>query len=442
MIERFWHRRTRARLQAALQDGHCTLVDFGSSKISCAMLRRLPTPAQSSSRNEGMIDHKWQIIGHTVTAVQGIENGQIRDGKRAEAALRTALSQLFRMSKVLTKYALVSYSGPIIRSELQPTSCLLSSPVTGRDLSRAIANCRQDRHGYSEFIIHEHLVDLHIDGSPVFGDPIGRKGRRLVMQLHRVVIPRYAVETIETVLNKCGLLVAGLNLSSLAAGASTLIGDEIAGNAIVVDIGSGTTNMAAFNRHAMVWSTTLSLGGDDLTAELCTAFGIDKFQAERIKVLYGSTAKIPGDRRDRLTFPGGSRTEQREITISRELLHAVLVGKQGELTEGIRANLDSLGWCHDSGIPVVLTGGGSRLAGLVANLQNRIGNPVRLGAPARIAGMPETMRNESFAALIGLALLGIRPAEEAWDYPHVFSFGMSPDDGFLQHTLRWLVANW
>ncbi len=441
-MNRFWQNRVRGRLQAAVQEGHCTLVDMGSSKIACALLARVPSSARPPAHVEGGAAEKWEIIGQTVTAVHGIENGEIRDARRVEAALRTALSKLFRMSKVLSKHALVTYAGPIIDSELIPASCLLSSPVTERDMSRAIANGYLDRPGFSEFIIHEHPVDLQIDGWPVEGSPIGRLGSRMVMQLHRVTIPRYGVDAIESVLNKCGLLLAGLNLASLAAGTATLINNENAGNAIVVDIGSGTTNMAAFNRRALVWSATLTLGGDDLTGELCTAFGIDSFQAERIKILHGGSAKLPSNVSERLTFPGHNCTEDEAITIPRKLLNGILMGKQVELAEAIRANLEFLGWCHDPKIPVVLTGGGSRLPGLVGTLHNRIGNPVRPGLPVRVAGMPATMRNESFAALIGLALLCIRPATETWDYPHVMSFGKAPEDGFFQHTMRWMAANW
>ncbi|MCY4258636.1 MAG: rod shape-determining protein, partial [Rhodobacteraceae bacterium] len=394
MMDRFWHRRTRSRLQSAFQDGQCALIDIGSSKISCAILKKNTIPADPQPQGWPAIGRSWEIIGHVVTAVKGIRNGEIQDRKRVEADLRNALTKLFKSARLIPKYALVSYSGPVIQSVLRPAHCLLSAPVSTRDLARAIANCSHERIGYSEFTIHEHPVDPHIDGVPVTDDVVGSRGRRLVLHLHRATIPRYAVETLETILNRCGLLLAGLNLASLASGVATLVGDELSGRVVTVDIGGGTTNLAAFRRRTMVWTSTLPLGGEDMTQAISATFGIDRHQAERIKVLYGNTGNGLGtrpDHSDHLAFPTGRRTGERNVSISRKHLHTVLVGKQDEMLAGIKFSLNMLGWCHERTIPVVLTGGGSRLSGLAEGLQSQIKNPVRVGMPARITGMREAL---------------------------------------------------
>ena len=442
MIDKLWHRSTRQHQNLAMQEGLLTVVDIGSSKISCAVLQCVPETGirKRPSRKHQLL--KWYIIGHSVNVSHGVEGGMIQNPAEMENCLRSALSKLFRMSRNVAKYVVVGYSGPIVRSSHSVASCLLSAPVTNRDISRAIANSKQDYDSKQEFILHEHPINLKIDGMPIPGNPIGRKGRRVVFDLHQVTARRQVIDRILAVMNRCGLLVAGLHISQLASGMSTLVETEISGNALIVDIGSATTNIAAFSKRNMIWSTTLDMGGDDFTNEISNTFGVNREEAERIKVLHGNSMAIPSDMQDNLTFIGGKDYKPSEITISRATLHDFLEFRLGELIEGIAGSLQRLGWTGDQQVSIVLTGGGSKLAGIADCVQFRLGNTVRVGMPVRIAGMPSAMHNEQCSTLVGLTLLGISPPKESWDYPHILNFGMGIEGGVFSRTTKWLVANW
>jgi cell division protein FtsA len=53
---------------------------------------------------------------------------------------------------------------------------------------------------------------------------------------------------------------------------------------------------------------------------------------------------------------------------------------------------------------VVLTGGGAELAGMADFMQGALGQPVRLGRPPQLTGMPEAHHAPGFATLAGLCL--------------------------------------
>ena len=85
-------------------------------------------------------------------------------------------------------------------------------------------------------------------------------------------------------------------------------------------------------------------------------------------------------------------------------LIAVVTQQLAELAGEIGKALKAIGFSGSRAGQVVLTGGGAELAGMADFMQGALGQPVRLGRPPQLTGMPEAHHAPGFATLAGLCL--------------------------------------
>jgi cell division protein FtsA len=81
-----------------------------------------------------------------------------------------------------------------------------------------------------------------------------------------------------------------------------------------------------------------------------------------------------------------------------------------ELMELVQAELRRSGFEDLCAAGMVLTGGSSKMEGLVELAEEILHMPVRLGAPQRITGLGEVVRNPIYSTGVGLLLFGHRNA--------------------------------
>ena len=81
----------------------------------------------------------------------------------------------------------------------------------------------------------------------------------------------------------------------------------------------------------------------------------------------------------------------------------VMEPRARELMEMLREHLRAAGVLELCPAGVVLTGGGARLPHLLEVAEDVLRRPARLGYPAPIGKMPETLAEPEFACVVGLA---------------------------------------
>jgi cell division protein FtsA len=130
-------------------------------------------------------------------------------------------------------------------------------------------------------------------------------------------------------------------------------------------------------------------------------------EAERIKKAWGNrnSGKPAGTL---LEVP--SVGERPTRVVSYATLNGIIEPRALELLELVQAELARSGCDKELGAGVVLVGGGAKLAGLVAQAEQILGVPVRLGdpAPAGLANLGETLPDPAYATAVGLVAYGNR----------------------------------
>ena len=86
-------RAMRAMRQAALQRGALAILDLGSSKIGCLILRFDGLDSSIASDQVGSLagQTSFQVVGSAITRSRGVEFGEIYSKQEAETAKRTFL---------------------------------------------------------------------------------------------------------------------------------------------------------------------------------------------------------------------------------------------------------------------------------------------------------------------------------------------------------------
>ncbi|MES1973192.1 MAG: rod shape-determining protein [Pseudomonadota bacterium] len=157
--------------------------------------------------------------------------------------------------------------------------------------------------------------------------------------------------------------------------------------AMVVDIGGGTTEVAILSLRGLAYSTSVRVGGDRMDEAIASGIRrrhnlmIGEATAERIKVEIG-TALMPADEKGAVMRVKGRDLVNgvpSEIEVSQADIAGFLTDLVGQIVETVLSALEKTepelaADIYDQGI--VMTGGGSLLAGLDTALAQATGLPV------------------------------------------------------------------
>jgi len=191
----------------------------------------------------------------------------------------------------------------------------------------------------------------------------------------------------------------------LAAAEAVLNKDEKELGVAMIDIGSGSTNIAVFQQNAVWFTKILPVGGHSFTRDLAIGLQTSIEEAERIKKAIGTVSIERSETEDSIAIPGmGARSSR---TITQKTVCDILRARAMELLELIG---DQLQMATD-GTPLnagaVITGGGSELSGMTGLAEEVLNMPVRLGTPMGIRGLDEELLHPQYATVVGLTQFGV-----------------------------------
>ena len=438
----------RAMRRAANARGVIAILDIGTSKVGCFVLRVDEGPEVSAANDNGPHpvgpmagQARVRVIGAAATRSRGVRFGEIEAMSETERAIRTAVQAAQKMAGVRVDHAIACISGA------RPESYLVAGEVeledercTEADVARALADCELPEIGAGRHVLHAQPVNFALDHRSGLRDPRGQLGARLAADMHLMTVEADAIGNLSQALRRCDLELAGVVSGAYAAGLSALVEDEQELGAACVDIGGGTTGVSIFLKRHMVHAGCVRIGGDYVTSDISELLGVPLVQAERIKNLHGGVHATGRDDREMIAYGGGTGDWEHDArTTSRAALIGIVRPRVVEILEGVRAVLDEAGFDALPSRSIVLTGGGSLMPGLPDLAGRILGHPVRLGRPLRMRGVPQAHSGAAYAALVGLALFAAHPQDEWWDFD--LPADRRPARS-LRRAYRWVCDNW
>jgi len=436
-------RAMRAMRRAAMQRGVIAILDIGTSKIACLVLRfDGPEKFRDVDGIGSMAGQSaFRVIGAATTRSRGVSFGEIDAMQETERAIRTAVQAAQKMANTRVDHVIATFSGAGPRSYgLAGGVDLQGRSVGEEDIARVLAACEVPPIGEGREVLHAHPVNFALDHRSGLGDPRGQIGNRLSADMHLLTVDENVVRNVIQAIKRCDLEVAGVASSAYASGISSLVEDEQELGAACIDMGGGTTGISIFIKKHMIFADSVRLGGDHVTGDIAKGLRVPWNTAERIKTFYGGVYATGMDDREQIEIGGDSGDWERDRrTVSRSELIGIMRPRVEEILEEVRDRLDAAGFDHLPSQQIVLTGGASQIPGLDGLAPKILGQQVRIGRPLRVQGLPQAATGAAFASAVGLCLFAAHPQDEWWDFD-------IPADSYPARSLRWAMKwfkdNW
>lgn len=353
------------------------------------------------------------VLGSSHRASQGVRRGYVTDMAKATYAVRDAIDKAEKMANTSVPSVWVSCTGAGLASQ----TCQVEVDIGGRrieqdDIDQLLLSAREVIQPDGRMVLHAQPAHYTLDGANGVADPKGLHAERLGVDIHVMLADGAPIRNITEAVQNAHLDVEAVVASPIAAGHACLTPEERDLGVALVEMGAEVTNVSVHAAGMLVGLISIPAGTGDITDAIASAFGIRRFQAERLKCVHGSAIASPADHREMVPVnaPGEehsgplARHADENNRIPRAELVSVITMRLGQLMEEISRALKQLGFSGKNGQQVVLTGGGAELVGLADYAQAALGRPVRIGNAPRIAGLAEGHIKPGFAMLAGLVL--------------------------------------
>ena len=363
-------------------------LDIGTSKVVAIV-------ADASN------DNKIEILGVGICQSTGMRKGIIVNVEATVTAIAHAIEEAELMAGCQIHSVYVGIVGNHLRGiNSQGMVAIANREITKLDVDNVIEAARSVAIPPDQKILHILPQEFIVDNQTGITDPIGMTGVRLETKVHIVTGSISVAQNIVNSISKCGLEVDDIVLEQLASSYAVLSPDEKHLGVCMIDIGGGTTDVAVFINGSICHSIVLPVAGDQVSNDITVAFRIPIKQAEEIKIKHSVAMCELADPNYKIQVT--SVGQHGTFEISQYNLAQVVEPRYEELLFLVKEELHKAGLINSLVAGIVLTGGSSKVPGII-ELAERIFNlPVRQGIPNNVIGNPEIVNNPIFATGIGL----------------------------------------
>ena len=346
-----------------------------------------------------------EIIGIGSYPSRGLKKGVVVNIESTTASIQRAVEEAELMAGCQIDALYAGIAGSHIRSlNSHGIVGISDGEVFPQDVERVIDAAQAVAIPADQKILHIIPQDYVIDSQEDVKEPLGMSGVRLEAKVHLVTCAVNAAQNIEKCIERCSLTVNDIILEQLASSYAVLTDDERDLGVCMVDIGGGTTDIAVFTDGAIRHTAVIPIAGDQVTNDIAMALRTPTASAEKIKIKYACALTQLARADEKILVPGVGDKPPREL--SRQALAEVVEPRYDELFALIQAELRRSGFEDLLAAGIVLTGGSSKMEGVVELAEEIFHMPVSLGMPRNIKGHDDIVRNPIYATCVGLVLYG------------------------------------
>lgn len=369
-------------------------LDIGTSKVVAIV---------GSVTDEGELE----IVGIGSHPSRGMKKGVVVNIESTVQSIQRAVEEAELMAGCQIHSVYAGIAGSHIRSlNSHGIVAVRDREVYPLDLERVIDAAQAVAIPADQKVLHVLPQEYILDSQEGIKEPLGMSGVRLEAKVHLVTCAVNAAQNIEKCIRRCGLEVEDIILEQLASSYSVLTDDERELGVCLVDIGGGTTDIAIFTEGAIRHTGVIPIAGDQVTNDIAMALRTPTQFAEEIKIKYACALTQLARPDETIKVPSVGDRPARDL--SRQALAEVVEPRYDELFTLVQAELRRSGYEDLIAAGIVLTGGTSRMEGVVELAEEIFHTPVRIGVPHDVAGLTDIVRNPIYATGVGLLHYGMK----------------------------------
>ncbi len=400
------------------RDDIVTIVDMGAQKVACAVVS-LSTPRfgfDAGARN-------IRVVGSAVVRSSGFSGGRIVNLTAAETSIRRVVAQAEAQAGITVEDVLVTgqfhgLTADIFEAKLGDQASLLKEDIDAISIA-ADEHCSAAQRK----LLHLFMTTGDCGGA----DPAVNGQAPGETDVIAISMPLRGARQIAACFAKSLLTVRGYIAGPVATALSVTNALERTSGVLVIDMGAQSTGIVLFSRGVPVFAECLNSGGQQISEEIARAFGLRKFEAERLKVRYGSVYDSLQADVDLPVFHGETGEP-----VSKFSLNHIIRSRASSLLQAVNERLKGAGYSVPMG-GAVLAGGGSLLPGVRELASHLFASEVRTVTPIALNGLNA---GSAQSALVGGCLYASRH-QSVGEIPYAPELA-SQDSSYASRISQWL----
>jgi cell division protein FtsA len=243
-----------------------------------------------------------------------------------------------------------------------------------------------------------HIIPLEysLDGMDGIRHPLGMHSKKIEIHNLYVNLQRNQIDLVRSMITESGLQPKYLISEIIASSSFLLNADEKEIGSLIIDIGAASTDFCLNKKGNPVYTGTIPVGGNQFTSDLSIAFSTNLDFANQLKL---ETSCTPENERiaEKIIIKDKDSTKTTEIT--KRQISQVLKERVVEIFTMIKQEIvENLG---QQNLPerIILTGGGSKTDGIVAQSRYIFQAKSRLADTKNMKFLGENLTLESLTSL-------------------------------------------
>lgn len=253
-------------------------------------------------------------VGRAHQGLGDMQAGAIADIAGVVANCDQALNQAEQQAGVSARTVVIGIAGELVKGTTITVRCTRKNaekPLDIEEVERIIRIVQEKAESKARQqlawelggkqveirLVNSALVGIEIDGYKVT-NPIGFQGKDVIVQLYTAFAPLIHIGALERTAQELDLDLLAVAAEPFAV-ARSVIGDNSGANmnAILMDVGGGTTDIAVIHDGGVQGTKMFGIGGRAFTRSVEREMDVDFEQAEELK-LGLSTNKTPEAKRE------------------------------------------------------------------------------------------------------------------------------------------------
>ena len=377
------------------QPNFITAIDAGSAK-TCVLVAELS-------------ENGLRYRGHGIAESRGLRKGVISELDKAASSIQKAVEQAEDAAGIPIEHALIGIAGAHVRGMNSHGGIGFggrSREIGREEIGQAVDKARTVLLPADREILHLLPQEFILDDQPAVQDPMGMMATKLEVRLHMVTASSSAIQNLVTAVNRAGVHVDDTIFEPLACADSVLRADERELGVCLADLGAGSCDLIVFQQGAVAHTAVIPIGGDHFTGDLSIGMCTPMADAEALKKNFGNAVPTLIPEGNEVEVPSvGDRPSR---MMPQRMAGEILEPRARELFELVRDELRRAGLIDQCIAGLVLSGGASRLPGILDVAESVLRKAARLAWPTPMAKMPALLAEPEFAAVLGMAYYGHR----------------------------------
>lgn len=370
-------------------------------------------------------DNVLMVVGVGECESRGVRKGEIIEFELALESVRRALETAeANAHRSIGERIYLAASGGQVESRLHRAGIPVlnmyeevGGEISTEDVEHALEVARKIPLSDDRVRLHTLQQNFEVDGRGGVVNPVGMPAEDLKVEMMLIHGRRPTVENLKRLMQNVPVTCADAAFSGFCSALAVLTPEQKLAGSVVIDLGGGTTDFLVYNAGLVRLAGSIAVGGDHITADICSGLSINRRQAEALKKEAGSAVLNRMDREQNISIPAEGGFSGRVVRSS--ALHIIIHARMEETFRLIADQIEERGLSGVLSAGIMLTGGGSAMEG-AADLARQVFNaPAQIGKLQDSIGISTKGEGARFASVLGCVHYAVSQMEELPRKPSV-----------------------